>query len=198
MFVPCSDPAPATWIATSNEHWWNMVTLGPPGFPAYARMRFIPDPAYEGQSENDAVRQNDALSDTDQLRIAVGTLLQHTGSPTEGYLLLWDGWGDDSFPESVLRTPRVVVPSREYYLCRVSLPDFVSGAIEESWQAERDRLMPPPAFIWPSDRAWCITSDVDPHWAGIGAEQALIDPLLTEPRLDVVRVEANQKLPFYR
>lgn len=110
---------------------------------------------------------------------------------------MWDGWGEHAFPDVVLRTPRVVVPNREYYLCRVSLPDFVSGAIEDSWQAETDCFMPPPAFIWPSDRAWCITQDVDPHWAGIGAEQALIDPLLTEPRLDVVQVEANQKRPFY-
>ena len=198
MFVPCSDPAAAKWIATSDERWWNLVTLGPPGFPAYARLRFIPDPAYEGQSENDAVRQDDVLSDADQLRIAVGTLLLHTGTPTEGYLLVWDGWGGDSFPERVLRAPRVVVPNREYYLCRVSLPDFVSGAIEDSWQAETGQPMPLPAFIWPSGRAWCITSDVDPHWAGIGAEQVLIEALLTESRVDVVRVEANQKLPFYR
>ena len=57
--------------------------------------------------------------------------------------------------------------------------------------------MPHPAFIWPAHRAWCISSDVDPHWAGIGAAHALIDPLLTEPRLDVVRVEPNEQLPFY-
>lgn len=197
MFVPCSDLAAAKWIASSDEHWWNLVTLGPPGFPAYARLRFMPDPAYEGQSENDASHQDDALSDNDQLRITVWTLLLHAGSPTEGYLLIWDGWGSDSFPGPVLRTPRVMVPSREYYLCRVSLPDFVSGAIEDSWQAETDRPMPPPAFIWPSDQSWCVTSDVDPHWAGIGAAQALVDPLVAEPRLDVVRVEGNQKLPFY-
>ena len=54
-----------------------------------------------------------SLSGADQLRIAVETLLQNTGSATEGYLLLWDGWGDNSFPESVLRTRRVVVQSRE-------------------------------------------------------------------------------------
>ncbi len=58
--------------------------------------------------------------------------------------------------------------------------------------------MPSPAFIWPSDRAWCITADVDPHWAGIGADHAAIDMLLTESRLDVVPVEANEKLPFYQ
>lgn len=76
MFVPCSDLAPATWIAASDEHWWNLVTLGPPGFPAYARLRFIPDPVHEDQSENDAERRADAPSDNDQLRIAVATLLQ--------------------------------------------------------------------------------------------------------------------------
>lgn len=103
----------------------------------------------------------------------------------------------DSFPEPVLRSPRLAVPHREYYLCRVSLQDFASGAIEHSWQAETHGSMPHPAFMWPVDRAWCITADVDPHWAGIGAEQALIDPLLTEPSLDVVRVEPKAKLPFY-
>ena len=27
--------------------------MGPPGFAAYARLRFLTDPTYEGQSEND-------------------------------------------------------------------------------------------------------------------------------------------------
>ncbi|THJ64983.1 hypothetical protein E8P82_13435 [Arthrobacter echini] len=203
IFSPCIDLTPAEWIATNPEYWWNLVTLGPTGFPAYGRLRFIPDPAYEGQSEHEGAQQNgplpdDALSESEQLHLAVQTLLQHSGSPSEGYLLMWDGWGEDQFPDSVLRAPRVVIPNRAYYLCSVSLLDFLSGAVEESWEAETGRTMPLPAFVWPSDRAWCITSDVDPHWAGIGAGQALIDSLLTEPRLDVVRVEIDQKLPFYQ
>ncbi|KAD3632910.1 hypothetical protein GD627_08620 [Arthrobacter yangruifuii] len=125
-------------------------------------------------------------------------MLQRSGSPTEGYALLWDGWGEDAFPQSVLRTPRVVVPNREYYLCRVSLPDLVSGALEDSWQAETNHPTPLPAFIWPSDRSWCITKDIDPHWAGIGGQRELIDHLLTEPSLDVVTAEKNENLPFYR
>jgi hypothetical protein len=92
----------------------------------------------------------------------------------------------------------VVTPGREYYLCGVSLPDLVSGVVEDSWEAESGRPMPNPAFIWSADRAWCITSDVDPHWAGIGAAHAVINALLTESRLDVVRVEANEKLPLYQ
>lgn len=209
MFVPSSDMTAAEWISTADKHWWDLVTLGPPGFPTYARLRFIPDPAYEGQSEHEGARQSGVLSnseapsDSDQLRIAVGALSQQAGSPTEGYLLIWDGWGEDLFPKSVLQTPRVLVPDgelhapREYYLLQVSLPDFVSGAVEGSWPTSKGFSMPTPGFIWPADRAWCITSDIDPHWAGIGAEPAVIDSLLSEPRLDVVRVEAGQKLPFY-
>lgn len=37
----------------------------------------------------------------------------------------------------------------------------------------------------------------DQHWAGIGAERDLVDSLVTEPRLDVVRVEKDRELPFY-
>lgn len=196
-FFPCSDHAPAGWITTGVEHWGSLVTLGPPGFPAYARLRFIPDPAFEGQSENEIAGQSDVPSDIDQLRLAVEALLQRSDSPAEGYVLVWDGWGEDAFPEPVLRTPRVVLPNREYYLCRVSLADFASGMIEDSWQAKTNRPMPLPSFMWPSDRAWCITKDVDPHWAAIGAKQALIDQLLTEPSLDVVPVGKNEKPPFY-
>lgn len=203
LFAPCRDLAAAQWIVASDERWWDLVTLGPTGFPAYARLRFIPDPAYEGQPEHEGACRSsglpdDAPSESEQLRIAVDVLLQHAGCPNEGYLLMWDGWGEDQFPASVLRTPHVVTPNREYGLCRVSLPDLVFGAVGDSWSAETGYPMPSPAFIWPLDRVWCITSDVDPHWAGIGADAAAIDTLLTESRLDVVRVEANEKPPFYQ
>jgi hypothetical protein len=49
--------------------------------------------------------------------------------------------------------------------------------------------MPNPAFIWPADRAWCVTNDVDPHWAGIAATAAAIDDLLASPALDMVRAD---------
>jgi hypothetical protein len=37
----------------SDRPWQQLVGFGPAGFPAYARLRFLPDPTYEGQSEND-------------------------------------------------------------------------------------------------------------------------------------------------
>src|SRR3712207_8763697 len=43
----------ASWLVSGNRRWNELVVFGPAGFPAYARLRFLPDPAFEGQSEND-------------------------------------------------------------------------------------------------------------------------------------------------
>ena len=55
----------------------------------------------------------------------------------------------------------------------------------------------PPAFAWPADHRWCFASNVDPHWAGIGSEQAAIDTLLNTPELDVVPAQPTEPQPTY-
>ena len=57
--------------------------------------------------------------------------------------------------------------------------------------------MPPRAFIWPEDRAWCITQDVDPHWGRLGASVNAIDELLLHPRLDVVPAEWDEEFASF-
>ncbi len=192
-----ADLSPAGWIAASGRPWERLMTLGPPGFAAYARLRFIPDPAYAGQSEGDVDVAADHLSDAAQIRAAVETLLRHTGTPDDGYLLVWEGWGHEVFPRRALLRPRLTLPGRAYHLFRVPLPDLVSGAAEAAWEREGGSWMPEPAFVWPADRAWCVTADVDPHWAGIGAAPAAVDALLADPRLDVVRTDPDAQQPFY-
>lgn len=59
-------------------------------------------------------------------------------------------------------------------------------------------MVAPPAFIWPLDRRWCLVSDVDPHWAGIGAELPAIEALAADPQLDVVPADPREKQPGYR
>jgi hypothetical protein len=50
----CSDLSPADWIVASDVPWPRLVTIGPAGFSAYARVRFIPDPSHDGQREIEA------------------------------------------------------------------------------------------------------------------------------------------------
>lgn len=48
------------------------------------------------------------------------------------------------------------------------------------------------------DRAWCVASDVDPHWAGIGAPSDVIDALVADENLDAVRADPDAEQPRYR
>lgn len=87
----------------------------------------------------------------------------------------------------------VHLPHRSYALLRGSL-EAIDG-----WEDELGggQPIPPPAFVWPADRRWCFANDVDPHWAGIGAEDAAIKALLADPELDVVRARPDDAQPLY-
>ena len=91
--TPCSDLSAADWIAADDQPWHQLIGFGPAGFPAYARLRFLPDPAYAGQSENDAVGIDDGPPELMQLRAVLAVLARHTSTPQDCYFCLWDGWG---------------------------------------------------------------------------------------------------------
>src|SRR5215213_8014902 len=117
----------ADWIVQAQIPWKQLVYFGPPDFPAYARLRFIPDLTRPGQEEADANVAEDDPSDIKQTRRAFLHLRRFTATP----------------------------------------------------------------------ESWCFAHDVDPHWAGIGAEQALIDTLLNAPELDVVPAQPTEPQPTY-
>jgi hypothetical protein len=94
--------------------------------------------------------------------------------------------------------PKVVVPHRAYWLFRGRLADVGAWDSARGWPRQFRLHGAEPAFAWPSDRAWCVASDVDPHWAGIGGQQALITRLTTDPRLDVVPADPTKDQPLYR
>ena len=90
----CSDLSAADWITGSDLPWQQLAGFGPSGFTAYARLRFLPDPAYDGQSEND-VDFGDGASESAKLSAALQVLSRHTSTPDAYYFCLWDGWGSD-------------------------------------------------------------------------------------------------------
>jgi hypothetical protein len=78
VLTPCSDLSAASWIMASDRPWQQLVGFGPAGFPAYTRLLFLPDPAYEGQSENDVEIDGHAPSESAQLRAVLEALTRHT------------------------------------------------------------------------------------------------------------------------
>jgi hypothetical protein len=219
-FTACSDITPADWITGSDLPWQQLAAFGPAGFTAYARLRFLPDPAYEGQSEND-VDVDDAVPESEKLGAALQVLSRHTRTPGAYYFCIWDGMGWDvdsddgqplsdsihsgpphaaaqpgvapSSPSSIPIEPKVVIPNRAYFLFQVSALGDRDLSTGRRWPD-----LPNPAFIWPTDHAWCLANDVDPHWAGIGAEVSAIDDLVADSRLDVVPADPRLEQPSYR
>jgi hypothetical protein len=88
----CWDLSAADWIAHSDLRWSQLVVFGPAGFDAYGRLRFLPDPARPGQSENDAPAESWR---TDQLPRIFEVLATHTATPEDCYFCVWEGFGVD-------------------------------------------------------------------------------------------------------
>jgi hypothetical protein len=190
----CADLSPADWLV-ANElaglDWWRLVTVGPDGFERQARLRFSPDPAWEGQSENDLGDLGpDRPTEQDLLAVAAEVLASHTTTPDDCFFARWDGW------PARLDGPTFDLPNRAYHLLRGTVGDLIGWIAAGPWTTAHDAY--PPAFVWPADRSWCIAADVDPHFAGIGASSAAIDALLADSRIDVVDLPPGVEPPFYR
>ena len=189
----CTDVTAADWIVQARVPWEQQVVFGPAGFPAYARLRYLPDPSRPGQLESDVSIGDDHPSDFGQARRALDLLAGFTGTPEDCYFCVWDGRSDVHFPPSVLAGPMVVIPHRRYYLLAGSVTDLDNWGL----MLGGSENPPPPSFGWPADHSWCFVNDVDPHWAGIGAGQDAIDALLADPGLDVVPAVPTERQPTY-
>jgi hypothetical protein len=200
-----SDLSAADWIVASDLPWQRLVTFGPAGFGAYARVRFIPDPIRDGQQENEA-DPHASPDEVDQWRALLKLLAAATEDPDDSYFGLWEGW---ALPESAHRWPSFGVPrgarspARSYFLFHGSLSEagiWGGGAPANAgiWGPSEFSRGGAPAFVWPSDHTWCIAADIDPHWAGIGASVPLIQRLISDPRLDAVEADPAEEQPAYR
>jgi hypothetical protein len=182
------DLSAADWLTSTDADPLRLITFGPAAFEAYARLRYIPDPDGPGMSESDVLVPEDHPSDIEQARIVLKALAEHTGTAAQCFYCVWDGWVGSSLDRELSRGPLVVLPHRQYVLFAGDL-----GEIEQ-WEQQfgGGQPCPPPAFVWPSDHQWCFTSDVDPHWAAIGATGRVIDLLTARTDVDVVRASPEQ------
>ncbi|GIF00011.1 hypothetical protein [Paractinoplanes rishiriensis] len=224
----CTDLAAAGWIAGSDLSWQRLVTLGPAGFGAYARLRFLADPAHPGQSENDVDAEDWR---DDQLPRLFTLLAAHTATPDDCYFAVWEGFdqsphsttdGHYNAPEDPdarpgLAPPATIppAPTEEPTLPRAATaatratPQLVlphraywlfRGPLSDvgDWDGMPQLRDAPAAFVWPADRAWCVAHDVDPHYAGIGGTRQMISALTGDPALDAIPIDPAAEQPHYR
>ncbi len=186
------DLSAAAWLSESDPDPWRLITFGPATFQAYARLRYLPDPVRPGMNEADVQVPAGHPTDIDQARTALTALARYSSSTDSCYVCLWDGYSGAFSDPGLTRGPLVALPHRQYVLFTGTLDEL------ENWNDLFDSTFnSPPAFVWPADHRWCFASDVDPHWAGIGADTGVINKLVADPRVDVVPADPTEKQPTY-
>jgi hypothetical protein len=83
--------------------------------------------------------------------------------------------------------PELDAPQREMRLLEGPLRAF-----PEFYRAHRE----PPHLWWPADRAWAVATDVDLMTTYVGGSRACIDTLLREPRLEILEIDADQRVDW--
>lgn len=191
-FELCSDASAADWLIAHNLSWDRLAVRGPVGHPRYARLRFIPDPSFPGQRTSDIDFGQDDLSEKEQVGVALEVLSRHTATPDECYFCMWDGWATTTIGTA----PNFAIPNRDYWLFRGTLADYAdwNSGDPTRWTYG---YSPDPAFIWPADHAWCVTNDVDPHFATIGADAEAIDQIVADQRIDAVLDDPDHEPPHW-
>ena len=216
---PLSDVSAADWFVNDEAPLILRANLGPSGFAAYARVLHGWGVNAAGSKED---RWEGHLDDPLLIALCQDLAL-HTTTSDDCFFGLWDGYGDlyggesaqfltafagpvpwparpfrkprpkesppPAFPASVLDGPKV----DDHYL-------LFGGKLSEAgdwgaadWGHGIRRAVNSPNLMWPADRAWFVTTNIDRTWTGIGGSTELIDDLLRDPRLEVVRTRYDQE-----
>jgi hypothetical protein len=110
-------------------------------------------------------------------RPLVANLSQQTKSPQGCWFAIWDGWGDLS--TEIARAPAFDLPHRRYHL----LAGPIEAAIEPQPQSQRSA-----SIWWPSDRTWCVATEIDLDSSYVGGSFACIDQILASGSFEAFKM----------
>ncbi|MBP2418901.1 hypothetical protein ACFFOM_20610 [Microlunatus capsulatus] len=155
--------------------------------------------------------------DPEALADLVTVLRRHTTTAAECWFCLWSGYGwihgspsavllqfDESaglsesepvppaFPDDVLAADQLVrLAAREYLLGRGPLEAAtrVGDQITPDWFEPQS-----PNIFWPTDRSWCVATEIDFDSTLVGGSEQLVTELVTHERLEAFRIQPQDSL----
>jgi hypothetical protein len=104
---------------------------------------------------------------------ALTPILRQSTSSTQGWFLLWEGYGDLNDQVFNPRVPRVRHEMRNFYLLRGPLDSY--GCFSDN-----------PSYWWPEDRTWCLCTDTDFSWSYLAASRSCVEAVLRSSVMDAV------------
>jgi hypothetical protein len=120
---------------------------------------------------------------------AVGEVLAgYTTTPDECWFCLWDGYGTGWPVLNRLgeRAPRVGLEHRNCFLFR--------GPVSAGTAFRSKAWFQSPTLWWPTDRAWCVASELDIFSTYVAGTPASLRALMGHPSLEVLECTAEQEI----
>ena len=184
-------PGEVAWIADGVEIGFAVTSAVPPVFAAYATVTFP-------QPDEDAGSPATHARDAALLRV----LRAHTAPQPWWLGYLETGVADLVFPAA----PRTRLHTWPYVLVeagpdqaehwRTDDPRTPATFHDEEGRWNRTRWTPwhspLPELMFPADHSWLVSTLWDDDWTCVGASEALVADLLTEPALTVRRVSTDE------
>lgn len=126
------------------------------------------------------------------------------------FFAVWDGWGwlhdgasvrlqastdgsdpqvlPPAYPRKIVAGPKVALPHRDYLLFS-GPPDLVDrlGDPQGPWARS-------PSLFWPSDRSWCVATEIDLDSTLVGGPAELVDAVLAAPGLEAWPIGVDDSL----
>lgn len=140
-------------------------------------------------------------------------LAEHTSTPDISWYCIWSGYGGLELVEdrAIEITARLSSSGYRYLLFRVAVaaaPDLRIRTVRHLLVRYRPRFLRwfvrspthidptwyGPNFWWPEDRAWFLSIEVDGRSMYLGGSAALIDRVLSDPRLSGVPARLEDRM----
>lgn len=86
----CTDISSSDWLVGQDIPWYQLSAIGPAGFPAYARLRFLPDTPIDGRETIDggfAESWYEDNTESEQFSVVLEVLSRYTSTPDDCYFL---------------------------------------------------------------------------------------------------------------
>jgi hypothetical protein len=106
-----------------------------------------------------------------------------TDTPSECRFAVWDGYGDAPYPRGGV--PLIQMPSRPMALLCGPLSAAGSSFSSGRWPESA-------SLWWPSDRTWCVATDIDLMSTYVGGSTECIEAVLADPSLEAFAVTVDQ------
>jgi hypothetical protein len=118
--------------------------------------------------------------------VLVEMLRAKTTTSYQCWFCVWEGFGglDDGGV-----TERVELPHRRYLLRSGPIETAIDSALPSPFDQSSN-------LWWPEDRAWIVATEIDYAWTYVGGSRPLIDALIADDRLEVLRAYLHDQ-PFF-